>query len=163
LRRIDTGSPVAAAAISPDGARIASGGTDKLAKLWDAGEGKLAATLEGHGDALTSVAFSPDGALLITTSADKTAKLWDAKEDKRKPAATLEGHAEAVAAAAFSPDGTRAVTASADGTARVWDTKRGKLVVALEDKASPAVKMGDTPKPPGAVASASFSPDGARV
>ena len=49
---------------SPDGTRLASGGEDRTARLWDPATGALLATCRGHASKVLSVAFSPDGARL---------------------------------------------------------------------------------------------------
>ena len=56
--------------------KIASGGDDNLAKIWDAG-GNLVHTLTGHSGAILTVKFSSDGQYLATGGKDKTIKLWD--------------------------------------------------------------------------------------
>jgi RNA polymerase sigma factor (sigma-70 family) len=67
---------VFSAAFSPRGELLLSGGSDKVAKLWDARTGKLVQTLEGHKGAILPVAFSPRGRMLATGSEDGTVKLW---------------------------------------------------------------------------------------
>src|SRR5262249_22673167 len=61
---------------SPDGTRLASGGEDKMARLWDAATGKLLKTCRGHTSKVLGVAFSMDGARLVTTSSDATVRQW---------------------------------------------------------------------------------------
>src|SRR6266404_9120709 len=77
-------------ALSPDGARIASGGEDLTARIWDAATGKQLLSLKGHTKWINAVAFSPDGTKLATASGDKTAKLWDAETGQE--ITTLIGH-----------------------------------------------------------------------
>jgi len=50
-------------ALSPDGARIATGSDDKTARVWDARTFAELAVLEGHTNRVWRVAVSPDGAL----------------------------------------------------------------------------------------------------
>jgi WD40 repeat protein len=139
---------VNSAAFSPDGKRIVTASDDNTARLWDAGNGHLLATLTGHAGAVNSAVFSPDGGRIVTASADGTARLWDAGNGH--PLATLSGHAGAVNSAVFSPDGKWIVTASADGTARVWDAGDGRPLFPLTGHK-------------GAVNSAVFSPDSNRI
>ena len=116
-------SPSAAAyglAFSPDGARIVSGGTDNVLRLWDARSGALIGEpLKGHTDSVNSVAFSPDGARIVSGSQDNTLRLWDARSGA-PIGEPLKGHTGFVNSVAFSPDGARVVSGSWDMTLRLW-------------------------------------------
>jgi WD40 repeat protein len=68
---------VLAAALSPDGAKVAVAGREGTVRVWDAARGKELGKLRGHEKAVRSVAFSPDGTRLLTASEDGTARLWD--------------------------------------------------------------------------------------
>ncbi|MCK1385678.1 hypothetical protein IVB31_15600 [Bradyrhizobium sp. 21] len=59
-----------AAAYSPDGQTIVSGGKDDTVKIWDAATGQELRTLRGHSDAVLSVAFSPNGRIVASGSRD---------------------------------------------------------------------------------------------
>ena len=70
---------VTAVACAADG-RLASGGNDRVLRLWDVDSGSETAHGEGHAGAVTSLAFSPDGGLLATGGADGIICLWTVKD-----------------------------------------------------------------------------------
>ncbi len=69
-------------AYSPDGRLIAAGLFDQGAvKIWDAVNGKLLSTLNGHIGHVIDVAFSPDGTRLASASDDGTIIIWGIPAD----------------------------------------------------------------------------------
>jgi WD40 repeat protein len=120
---------VYAAAISPDGERLLSGGDDRgphtgywramhRVYLWDAATGNLLRAFDGHSDVITSVAFSPKGTEVLSGSADSTFKVWNAASGKLLR--TFEGPFNGVRSVVFSPDGALLLTGNGDATVRVW-------------------------------------------
>lgn len=70
-----------ALAFSPDGTRLASGGNDREAKIWETATGKLLQTLPGHdgeGGSVYGVSWSPDGNLLATVDSRRV-RIWNAR------------------------------------------------------------------------------------
>jgi WD40 repeat protein len=59
-----------------DDTRVATGGADKSARIWDAADGQQLLELP-HDAAVIALAFSPDGTQLATASAEKSAWIWD--------------------------------------------------------------------------------------
>jgi WD40 repeat protein len=78
---------ILAAAFSPDGKAIATGGVRGEASLWDATTGKLLARFEGHWGTVTQVAFAPDGKHLITGgNEDCSVRVWEIESGKQQRA-----------------------------------------------------------------------------
>jgi serine/threonine protein kinase len=135
-------------AFSPDGHLMASGGDDRIVRLWetDTHKERFPGGLSGHSSAVQVVAFSPNGKLLASGSQDKTAKLWDVTTGREVPFPAK--HSDTVETLAFSlPDGRWLASGSADGTIKLWEVETGQ----------------ESPILPGHdewVRSLSFSPDG---
>src|SRR5262249_12050958 len=75
---------VYAVAASPDARLVASGGRDRLAKLWEWETGRVRFTLAGHGGTVVAVSFPPDGATLLTADEAGTVRLWDVETGRLK-------------------------------------------------------------------------------
>nr|XP_061811892.1 protein Atg16l2-like [Nerophis lumbriciformis] len=114
------------AAFCPSSALLASGGTDKVVKIWEVRAGTLRhrTTLDGSTEGLTCVQFDPAGHRVLAGSYDKSALLW--RLDRPVAKLTLTGHGRKVTAARFSRN--RVLTGSADGTLRIWDPQRAACV-----------------------------------
>jgi WD40 repeat protein len=74
-------------ALRPDGAVLASGGSDHTIRLWDTAHGQELARWEGHDAAVKALAFTPDGNTLISGAADGTLRVWDLPAIRRDLAA----------------------------------------------------------------------------
>ena len=68
---------VEAVALTPDGRRAVSGGSDATLRVWDLDTGRLALVLEGHERAIHSIAITGDGQRAISGSEDNSVRVWD--------------------------------------------------------------------------------------
>jgi WD40 repeat protein/beta-lactamase regulating signal transducer with metallopeptidase domain len=116
-------SPYHAAALSPDGSRLAVAGGPTVV-VWDIDAKRVLFTLAGHAEVVNAVTFSPDGSRIATVGNDAVAILWDATDGRRLH--TLAGQRNWVLAAAFSPDGKALATGGYDKTVRLWDVATGE-------------------------------------
>jgi WD40 repeat protein len=113
--------PIDQVAFSRDAKWLATTEGDNQVHLWDWQISRMAATLKGHTDRVTSVRFSPAGLWLATASLDGTARLWDVNG---RTVATFAPNAGKLYVAEFSPDGHWLATAGEDRTIRMWDLTR---------------------------------------
>ena len=109
-----------AAAVSPDGTIVVTGGTDGTAREWQISSDHQILTFAGHSAPIQAVAFS--GSEVLTASLDGTAKVWDAVPIEQRE--LLPGPDIALYTTSFSPTNAHVVaTASNRGVLRVWDTQ----------------------------------------
>ena len=64
-------------AFSPDGFHMASGGDQRVLRLWQRGDKPHARPLSGHAERIQAIAFHPQGDVIASGSFDGTVKLWD--------------------------------------------------------------------------------------
>jgi WD40 repeat protein len=118
-------------AFSPQGDVLATGGVDRIVKLWDIRTGELLGSLEGHSYPILTLAFSPDGTRLVSGSGDTTLRIWDASNGSE--ISQLKGHSLYVVTCDWSPDGKRIISGEVDGTIAVWDADNAQLLGRLQD------------------------------
>lgn len=102
---------IKALAFTPNGRILASGGEDRIVRLWDTQTGSLVRAMAGHTKRVGVVAFTPDGKLLVSASDDQTMKIWNVTTGRlvRSIQVTTEG-IYGLSSIAFSPDGQRMVS-----------------------------------------------------
>ncbi|APW62489.1 serine/threonine-protein kinase [Paludisphaera borealis] len=118
--------PVDAAAFSPDGKTILTGGDDRTARFWDADTARpIGEPLQFPG-AVQSVAISPNGETALISGSDGAARFWDVAA--RRPVGPPLTHKSGILCVAFSPDGKMVATSGADKTARLWNAWTGEPI-----------------------------------
>src|SRR5439155_15611097 len=129
----DLGIGVNCLHFSGDGKWLATGGMDRIVRLWDTGTLRQVAALKGHKNWISSVALSVDGQLLASGSDDGTVRVWTVIDAKPKPRAVLKhtglfgGAPEKVTSVALSIDGKMLASGSENHTVKLWDLTGEKL------------------------------------
>ena len=120
---------VNAAAFSPDGRWLATGGDDTSIFLWDVETIQnldvepQPIELTGHTGKVVDLAFSNDGRQLVSSSWDHRIGLWDIETSS--PIRFFQGHQGPVNAAVFSDDDDFVYSAGSDGHIRQWRVDTG--------------------------------------
>jgi len=135
--------PVTSVDFSPDGAWMASGGADRMARVVDARSGKDVISPIRLPAPVTTVRFSNDGHWLGVAASDGTVQLI-ALAGQAPPATFRSGGL--INGLTFSHDSRLLATASADGTARIIDVASSREIVPVRGS-GPALAV-------------AFSPDG---
>jgi hypothetical protein len=141
------GSSISSLVFSPDGQRLAAGGSCNRVKIWDSSTGKELSVFS-YSVLVTGLAFSPNGQRLALVSDDHTLTICDSMTGKEL--LSLKGHANGVRSVAFSPDGQRLASGSMDQAVKIWDSVTGKELLSIKGHAD-------------SVTSVAFSPDGKRL
>jgi hypothetical protein len=118
-----------AAAFSPDGRFIASGGQDGGLLLWDIQASPPTGRRLGDGRQDVNVlAFSPDGRVVVSAGKNKGLhglQRWDAQAGAAL-GGPLAGHENYLLAIAYARDGRSLVSGDSDGILRRWDAETGQ-------------------------------------
>ncbi|MGE3807659.1 MAG: sigma-70 family RNA polymerase sigma factor, partial [Gemmataceae bacterium] len=115
---------VFAAAISPDGQVIATGGANAI-YLWNRESQEPTGTIPWT--CPHTLVFSPDGKTLLATEYnDHVVHAWDVAT--RKERCDLPGHHGLITSVSFSPDGKQVLSRCTRNHLFVWDATSGKVV-----------------------------------
>lgn len=144
---LDVDDSVLCLAISPDGKKIASGGCDRVVRVWNVADGKLEQAIENHADWVLGVAFAPDNKHLLTCSRDKTAKVWDLST--KESVLTFPEHQNPVFGVGVSADSKAGFSVGTDKQLRMWNaTGEGKQIKVLGNHGDEITKLVQHSKEP---------------
>ncbi|XP_043928666.1 protein Atg16l2-like isoform X2 [Protopterus annectens] len=118
-------SDINAAKFSSISQTLATGGDDRIIKLWDVVAGRLESrtSLQRSSSGITSIEFDPTGYRILAASYEGAVHLWEV--NACRPTYVLTGHRHKVTAAKFKSLYHQAVTGSFDRTLKIWDLNRG--------------------------------------
>jgi len=135
LRVIDAASgEVHSLAWRPDGKRVAAGGSDGTARIWNIETGELALALRFGESPVSALAWSPDGRELAAVAEEglvtvRDVESGDASFADRSVADMPSGAVPR--AVAWSPDGSRLATAEGDGMVKIRRPGDGAVLASL--------------------------------
>jgi hypothetical protein len=128
VRDLVHGAPVLTIAFSADGKRVATGGGDKAALVWDADSGALLHRIAGHDHGVSHLTFAADGSTLTTGTSTGDRAVWDLQVRPERPS-PIRRYSEPdrptegtdVFDIAYTVDGTRYATTVLDRIPVIWD------------------------------------------
>ncbi len=113
-------------ALSPDGKTLASAGSDKIVRVWNAETLKQKLPLEGHAGPVYGLSFNEAGDRLASAGWDGTIRIWDPAGGKLLQ--SWKGSSGDIWTIAFAPRGNTLATGAQDGTVKLWDSETGRLL-----------------------------------
>ncbi|EAR93006.1 B-box zinc finger protein (macronuclear) [Tetrahymena thermophila SB210] len=103
--------------------KIASGGDDKLIKIWERTQYKLLNTLEGHNASITVIKYHNMSRILASGGDDDLIIIWKPVPVLQK-VHILKGHEDSITSMAFQNERTL-ISSSKDMKLIVWDIEKG--------------------------------------
>ncbi|MBW3542767.1 MAG: WD40 repeat domain-containing protein [Planctomycetes bacterium] len=135
--------PVYAAAFSPRGDQVVTGGYDQRVLVWDpsllflvrdklenvklddepvAAPVEIERELVGHTNQVRSVTYSADGQHIVSGSRDNTVKVWELGDSQQSSrlVTTFRGHDQVVQSCVIEPEGRWVLSGSHDARVKKW-------------------------------------------
>nr|ADI46885.1 UTP1f [Volvox carteri f. nagariensis] len=134
-----------AAAFSPDGAMIATGGEDCKVKVFQQSTGFCFVTFSEHTAPVTAVTFLPSGAVLLSASLDGSVRAWDLVRYRNFRTLTSPTPAQ-YGSLAVDPGGEVVVAGAVDTfQIYVWSLRTGRLLDVLSGHEGPITGLAFSP------------------
>jgi WD40 repeat protein len=128
---------IRAAAFSPDGRMILSGGVDGVAILWDVVSGRVIRQFNVSGNieciafpSATRALFGVQGAMRAGAAPLKAIQVWDVAQGRELT--EVGPYSQGAMRIALTADGRYAATSAFSGY-RIWDTKLDRVITSLDD------------------------------
>lgn len=119
-------SDVYAVQLHARGNAVASGGYDRVVRLYDTETQTLLKSFAGHKSSIGSVAFNGRGNLIVTGSKDSSIKFWDVVSGLC--VRSVSAHLGEVTSVEINESGSLMVSSSKDNSNRLWDIRLTKAV-----------------------------------
>ncbi|MGH8877453.1 MAG: WD40 repeat domain-containing protein, partial [Stackebrandtia sp.] len=118
------GARLRALAWSPDGSRLAAGGSLGSIKLWGESDEEPSTVLSIAPVGVRALAWSPDGDWLVSGDAAGGLRIWRLSDSSSQHIG--QAHDAAVQTVSWSPDGKLLASGSIDRRIRLWDAGSGR-------------------------------------
>lgn len=109
-------------AFHPQGDLLASGGYDRLVKVWSIQGRKVVVELKDHSDAVNAVGFNHDGTLFASSGSDRAVKVWEVPSWKKLH--TLSEPTDWMYSLHWHPTKNLIAGAGVDQSIRVWNISK---------------------------------------
>jgi len=135
---------------SRDGEFVAAGIEDRTIGLWNAENGRLVKSFQGHREDVQDLAFHPNGRVLASSDRGGTVRLWSLEEGTRVEFAedvtwpeTFRAHDDRVLSLDFSVDGDHLITGSRDCSFRVQKSPKAGQRISMPTTVYPHMSFID--------------------
>jgi WD40 repeat protein len=118
---------------SPDGTRLASGGSGRGGGgeifVWEVSSGQCLQAWSEPGAIVYALAWNPRTSVLLSSSGDGSMRWWDAQSGACM--AIRQAHQGAIQSLSVSPDGGMVASCGDDGAINIWDIESGEYLRTL--------------------------------
>ncbi len=117
---------IATISLSANGKKIATGGLDETACVWDVTNGNVKMCLKGHSAGIDCIYISDDGDTVISGAWDDTVRLWDMSKGESR---VLADGGVIPSSVGMSTNKKIVVSSGGDNNIRVWDLESGNMKI----------------------------------